>query len=75
MKILILSVTAGEGHNSAAKAMQSYFQSRGSNCVVLDTFGYISPTVSKLINDGYLFVLGVAKNAWKIGYGIAEKFD
>ncbi len=75
MNILILSVTAGEGHNSTAKAMQAYFRGHGADCVMLDTFGYISPTMAKLFNDGYLFVLEKAKNAYKIGYGIAEKFD
>ncbi len=75
MNILILSVTAGEGHNSAAKAMQSCFQARGAESEVVNTYGYVSPTVAKLINDGYLFVLENAKQAWKIGYSIAEKFD
>ncbi len=79
MKILILTVTAGEGHNSTAKGIKSALE--GMVCangdeieaVVLDTFDYLSPELAKFISEGYLFVTERAKYAYKIGYNLAEK--
>lgn len=73
MKILIMSVTAGEGHNSTAKAMRAYFTEHGATADILDTYGYVSPAIAKSINKGYLWVSSRAKGAWKLGYRLAEK--
>lgn len=73
MKILIMSVTAGEGHNSTAKAMRAYFTAHGAECDILDTYGYVSPAIARSINKGYLWVSSKAKGAWKLGYRLAEK--
>ena len=73
MKILILSMTAGEGHNSAARAMREYFTERGAACEVVDTYGYISPAISSSINKGYLWLTKRAKRAYGLGYEIAER--
>jgi len=73
MKILIMSVTAGEGHNSTARALRDCSIQEGHQAEILDTYGFISPTVMKSINRSYLWVSSHAKNAWKLGYGLAEK--
>lgn len=73
MKVLILSITAGEGHNSTAKAIQAELTQRGIDSNVLDTYEYISPTLSKLVDDGYLAVSGHAKHAYENTYRLAEK--
>jgi len=73
MKIIIMSVTAGEGHNSTARAMRDYFTSRGAHAEVLDTYGYVSPAVMHSINKTYLWASSHAKSAWKWGYRLAEK--
>ena len=73
MNFLILSVTAGEGHNSTARAIQSELERRGADCLILDTFNYISPEFAKFISEGYLLVTEKAKYAWKVGYRFAEK--
>lgn len=73
MKILILSMTAGEGHNSAARAMQEYFVSKGAACEVVDTYAYISPVIANSINKSYLWITRRAKRAYGLGYEIAEK--
>ena len=73
MKIIIMSVTAGEGHNSTARAMRDYFTANGVQAEILDTYGYVSPAVMKSINKSYLWVSSHAKNAWKLGYRLAEK--
>lgn len=73
MKVLIMSVTAGEGHNSTAKAMRQEFESRGIECEILDTFNYVSPELARLISEGYLLITEKAKYAYQIGYGLTEK--
>lgn len=73
MKILIMSVTAGGGHNSAANAMKTYLEERGVECRVIDTFNYISPPLAKTISEGYLFVTKDMKYGYSAGYRIAEK--
>ena len=73
MNFLILSVTAGEGHNSTARAVKTELERLGAYCTVLDTFDYISPELAKLISEGYLLVTEKAKTAYKLGYRMAEK--
>lgn len=73
MKVLIMSVTAGEGHNSTAKAMRQEFENRGIECEILDTFDYVSPELAKFISEGYLLITEKAKYAYQIGYNLAEK--
>ncbi len=73
MKILILSLTVGGGHNSAAKALQEYFISAGAGCETLDTFGYISPAFADSLNKSYVFVAERMGKAFGLGYHTAEK--
>ena len=73
MNFLILSVTAGEGHNSTARAISTALEARGADCLILDLFDYISPEFAKLISEGYLLMTEKAKYAWKFGYSLAEK--
>ena len=73
MKVLILSVTAGEGHNSTARAMKAEYERQGHTCTILDTFQYISPALADFLSEGYLLVTEKAKTAYKVGYRLAEK--
>jgi processive 1,2-diacylglycerol beta-glucosyltransferase len=73
MNFLILSVTAGEGHNSTAKAIRADLEECGAEAEILDTFAYISPELAKFIADGYLLVTEKAQGAYRIGYRLAEK--
>ncbi len=73
MKILICSVTAGEGHNSTAKAIRDKFGEMGVEAHVLDTYKYAAPLVAKMISEGYLFVSDKASKVFSMGYSMAEK--
>ncbi len=73
MKVLICSVTAGEGHNSTAKALRDQFEADGVACDILDTYKYVAPMIGKLISEGYLFVSDKAKIVFRAGYRMAEK--
>lgn len=73
MKVLICSVTAGEGHNSTARAMRDKFTDMGISCDILDTYKYVAPIIGKLIAEGYLFVSDKASRVFSAGYRVAEK--
>jgi len=73
MKVLICSVTAGEGHNSTAKAIRAAAERLGMECSVIDTYKEASPTTAKIIANGYLFVSGKAQKVFGAGYRLAEK--
>ena len=51
MRILILSCSTGEGHNSCAKAIKGAAERRGDLCVIQDTLQFISDGASKFISD------------------------
>ncbi len=55
MKILILTCSTGEGHNSAASALHEYFQAKGIESSVVDTLSLVNTAVSKTASDVYLF--------------------
>lgn len=73
MKVLIMSITAGEGHNSTARAVSEYLVSNNIECTVLDTYGYISNALKKVVSEGYLFASGKGKLAYSGTYRLAEK--
>ena len=73
MKVLIMSVSAGEGHNSTAKAMRNEFEQLGVECDVLDTINYVSPVLGTFISEGYLLITEKAKYAYQLGYELAER--
>ena len=73
MRVLILSVTAGGGHNSTARAIKSRLDAGGIESRILDTFEYISKPLAKTVSEGYLFVTAKAKLAFEEGYRLAEK--
>lgn len=54
MKFLVLSVTAGEGHNITAGAVKEGFESMGHQCEILDTYEYINHLLGKALDKGYL---------------------
>lgn len=73
MKVLIMSVTAGQGHNSTAKAMSAYLTDNGCDVRILDTLRYINTFLGLTVDKGYLFLSSKAKLAYKSAYRLAEK--
>ena len=67
MNFLILSVTAGEGHNSTARAIRTALEAKDADAEILDTLEYVSPELAKVIADGYLMVTERAQGAYRIG--------
>lgn len=74
MNVLILSVKAGYGHHSTAKAIIEKFTEHGHKCQMLDIFEKISPALGNTINDGYLLSTKYLDNIYGLVYNsMAEK--
>ncbi|MEG0128308.1 MGDG synthase family glycosyltransferase [Clostridium sp.] len=56
MKILALTVSAGNGHNKAAESIKDYLTTHYDNVEVeiFDTLKYINPVLNKVVVGGYL---------------------
>lgn len=75
MKVLFLSVTAGQGHNQAAKVVMEYLKDRNVECTMLDTFEYINPILSESIAKGYLISTKFTPTVYGKLYRLAEKHE
>ncbi len=73
MKVLFLSVTAGQGHNQTAKAAMAYLQQQDVECTMLDTYEYINSIISESIARGYLISTKFTPAAYGRLYRLAEK--
>lgn len=75
MRVLILSVTAGQGHNRTAKAIADYLEARGHICRILDTFDYISPAMGEIVDEGYRLTIAVSPKAFGTVFGAMERAE
>jgi processive 1,2-diacylglycerol beta-glucosyltransferase len=73
MKALFLSVTAGCGHNSAAKSVMSHLEEKGFQCALLDTFEYINPVLSESISKCNFASTKFTPGVYHKLYRLAEK--
>ncbi len=55
MRVLVISVTCGQGHNSTGKAIVDKLSELGVDCEFLDAFEYINRILARALDDGYLF--------------------
>lgn len=72
MKVLILSITAGEGHNSTAEAIRRTFAEHGDEAEVFDAYRYVSKALYEIIKQGYLLVTKDFKKLFARSYALAE---
>ena len=73
MKVLCLSITAGNGHNATAKAVQDYLDSQGVETRFLDTFKYLSKFIAATTENVFLFTSKYAKKPYAMSYTSLEK--
>ena len=71
-KVLILTITAGQGHNSTAKAIAAELDARGIESKVLDAYYYLSKMLGDTVSKGYLLSVN-AKQAYRTAYSYLEK--
>ena len=74
MKVLILSCNTGEGHNSAAAAVNEYFSLCGDTCVTENALAFVSNNLSDLMSKGHVFVYRNMPKLFGAGYKIEEKY-
>lgn len=73
MRILILSGNTGEGHNSAARALKEYFESRGGSARIEDGLAYMGRSSNKLICKGHVFLYRSMPKVFGAGYRLEER--
>ncbi len=54
MKIIILTMSTGNGHNIASYALRDYLVSQGVEAKVVDAYKYFNKKLSDLLEKGYL---------------------
>ncbi len=73
MKVLILSCNTGEGHNTAAKAIESALTARGDRCKIDDALAYLSEGMSEFICNWHVRIYRRAPVLFNTGYKVVEK--
>ncbi|HWQ06062.1 MAG TPA: glycosyltransferase [Feifaniaceae bacterium] len=54
MKVLVLSCSTGQGHNTAAAAVMEALSARGAECTLLDPFSLKREQLAKRVADAYI---------------------
>lgn len=75
MNILILTVTAGHGHNQTAKSIYNYATAKGHNALILDSLEYINPLLKDTVNKAYLLSTSLSPKAYGKVYSLIENKD
>ena len=73
MKALILTVSTGGGHNSAALAVHEEFKSRGVECATLDVCYHVSEILGFTVSKGYLLSIDALAKSYSTVYRRLEK--
>lgn len=73
MKVLLLTLTAGQGHNSTSFALAKYLETKGVDCTVLDTYKYLSKLMGDIIDKGYTSLARHSPELHLLMYDKAEK--
>jgi processive 1,2-diacylglycerol beta-glucosyltransferase len=74
-RILILSVTVGNGHMRAAEALKkaAVLRDPATEVIILDTFRYASPLLEKVVLGTYLEILKMSPAIYKYLYRQSEQ--
>lgn len=72
MKILVLTITAGEGHNSTAAALKAGIDKFGYECRVEDVYRLLNRALYSAVSKGYLFATKHLKKLYGDVYRLAE---
>ena len=73
MKVLILTITAGEGHNATAAAIRDALSARGADCDVLDAYLKTSRALYNIIAKGYLLTTSDFRKLYANTYARLER--
>lgn len=71
-KVLILSCSTGQGHNSCAQAVKEYFEKQKVDCAIQDSLNFISKAFSNFLSRGHSFIYRYLPGLFRWGYGQSE---
>lgn len=72
-KVLILSCSTGQGHNSCAAAITEYWTARGVPCDTRDALAFVAPWVSRFLCWGHRTMYRYIPALFRWGYRNAEQ--
>ena len=75
MKILVLTITAGEGHNSTASAIKDGIDTIGGesvDCKIVDVYKLLNSMLYNAVSKGYLFATKRLKKLYGDIYALME---
>jgi processive 1,2-diacylglycerol beta-glucosyltransferase len=73
-RVLILTAGYGEGHNSAARALQAAFgESPGVTAELVDVFALRAPRLNNLSRRAYIHTINHAPTVWSSFYGWLDR--
>lgn len=72
-KIIIFSVSFGNGHNQVSKVLLSHLRAKGYEIEIIDTFDAINALFHKVVLDSYLQLLRYRPSAWGKLYHYSEE--
>ncbi len=72
MKTLILSITAGYGHHSAAKSISDELEALGVDVKTVDVYNQINEHLCKAVNKGYLLSTKHVPRAYRTVYELLD---
>ena len=73
-KVLILTAGYGEGHNSAARGLQSALTAAGVDAETIDIFGRVGGAFYEQTRRGYLGVIHRASFLWAMCYRMIDRW-
>ncbi len=71
-KVLVLSCSTGQGHDSCAKAVKEYFDEQNVCCEVRDALEFDSKRLAKLMSWGHSFMYRHLPWLFRKGYSYSE---
>ncbi len=73
MRVLILSISTGQGHHATGQAVEDYLINAGHECQNIDAYGYIEPRLQDAVSKAYIFVTAYTPKASSIVYDMTLK--
>lgn len=75
MRVLILSITAGQGHHAAAKAISDSIMAKGATVKTIDVYRNLNRLLYGGVNKGYLLSTKYTPSAYRRIYNLMENKD
>lgn len=73
MRMLVLSCSTGQGHDSCARAVKEHFEARDWECEVDDALAFVSPALSRFLAWGHSTMYRRFPWLFRAGYRFSER--